>query len=315
MVFERIHQIKVLSNQKRFYTTNDSNQFNPWFITGFADAESTFNILIQPRSDSKTKWRVKAIFAIGLNQKDLAILENIKTWFGVGQTYSSGTKVYYRIESFKDLQVIIYHFDKYPLVTAKKLDYALFKESFNIIKLNQHLTEKGISKLIEIKSSLNKGLSEELKHNFSDIDLLERLEFKFEGIPSPYWIAGFVSGDGSFNIKTTKTRIGKVQLRFAVHLHIREKKVIKGLAQFFDFESGKYIYFTETSVAIQIVNTLDILNIIIPFFDRYNIKGAKELDFIDFKKVAEIINSKDHLTEDGFNKILTIKDNMNLKRK
>jgi len=98
-------------------------------------------------------------------------------------------------------------------------------------------------------------------------------------------------------------------------LHIREKKVIKGLAQFFDFESGKYIYFTETSVAIQIVNTLDILNIIIPFFDRYNIKGAKELDFIDFKKVAEIINSKDHLTEDGFNKILTIKDNMNLKRK
>ena len=57
------------------------------------------------------------------------------------------------------------------------------------------------------------------------------------------------------------------------------------------------------------------MNIIIPFFDRYNIKGAKELDFIDFKKVAEIINSKDHLTEDGFNKILTIKDNMNLKRK
>jgi len=72
------------------------------------------------------------------------------------------------------------------LVTAKKLDYALFKESFNIIKLNEHLTEKGISKLIEIKSALNKGLSDELKHNFSEIDLLERVEFKFEGIPSSY---------------------------------------------------------------------------------------------------------------------------------
>lgn len=315
MGFERNYQIKVLSNQKRLFTTNDSNQLNPWFITGFADAESTFNVLIQPRSDSKTKWRVKAIFAIGLNKKDLAILENIKTCFGVGHIYLSDTKVYYRVEAFKDLQVIIDHFDKYPLVTAKKIDYALFKKSFNIIKLNEHLTEKGISELIEIKSTLNKGLSEKLKHNFSKIDLLERVEFKFEGIPSPYWIAGFVSGDGSFNIKTTKTRTGKVQLRFAVHLHIREQEVIKGLALFFNFDTSKYIYYTEISVAIQIVNTSDILNIIIPFFDKYKIKGAKELDYIDFKKVAEIVNSKSHLTEDGFNRILVIKDNMNLKRK
>lgn len=315
MGLERGYQIKVLSNQKRFYANYGSNQLNPWFITGFADAESTFNILVQPRSDSKTLWRVKAIFAIGLDKKDKAILENIQSWFGVGRLYVSGTKVYYRVESFKDLQVITDHFDKYPLVTAKKLDYVLFKKSFDIIKLNEHLTEQGISKLIEYKSTLNKGLSEKLKNSFSDINLLERVEFKFNGIPSPYWIAGFVSGDGSFNIKTTKTRTGKVQLRFAVHLHIREEQVIKGLAQFFNFEDNKYIYYTDRSVAVQIVNTTDILNIIIPFFDEYQIKGAKELDFIDFKKVAEIVKSKDHLTEDGISKILVIKDNMNLKRK
>lgn len=314
MGFERGYPIKVLSNQRRFYTSYGSNQLNPWFVTGFADAESTFNVLVQPRSDSKTKWRVKAIFAIGLHKKDIAILEDIQTWFGVGRIYNSGTKVYYRVESFKDLQVIIDHFDKYPLVTAKKLDYTLFKQSFDIIKLNEHLTEQGISKLIEYKSSLNKGLSEELRDSFSDLKLLERVEFKFDGIPSPYWIAGFVSGDGSFNIKTTKARVGKVQLRFAVHLHIREAEVIKGLSQFFNFEANKYIYYTDTSVAVQIVNTSDILNIIIPFFNEYQIQGAKELDFVDFKKVAEIVKSKDHLTEDGFNKILVIKDNMNLKR-
>jgi hypothetical protein len=279
MGFERNYQVKVPSNQKRLYTTNDSNQLNSWFITGFADAESTFNILIQPRSDSKTKWRVKAIFAIGLNKKDLAILENIKTWFGVGNIYTSGTKVYYRVESFKDLQVIIDHFDKYPLVTAKKLDYTLFKESFNIIKLNEHLTEKGISKLISIKSLLNKGLSDKLKHNFSEINLLERVEFKFEGIPDSHWIAGFVSGDGSFNIKTSKSRKGKIQLRFAVHLHIREQEVIKGLSKFFNLESDKYIYYILTLVAIQIVNTSNILNKIIPFFDNQRNKRIRFLWF------------------------------------
>ncbi len=80
MGFERNFQIKVLSNQKRLYTNVGSNQLNHWFVTGFADAESTFNILVQPRSDSTTKWRVKAIFAIGLNKKDIVILENIKTF-------------------------------------------------------------------------------------------------------------------------------------------------------------------------------------------------------------------------------------------
>lgn len=315
MGFERNYQIKILSKQKRFYSNIGTNQIDPWFITGFADAESSFNILVQPRSDSKTKWRVKAIFTICLSRKDLAILENIKIWFGIGHIYSSGTKIYYRVESFKDLQVIIDHFDKYPLVTVKKLDYALFKESFNIIKLNEHLTEQGINKLIEIKSTLNKGLSSNLKANFSNIVFKRsRVEFKFNGIPSSYWIAGFVSGDGSFNIKTTKVQTGRVQLRFAVQLHIREDEVIKGLAKFFKFEDNKYIYYTKSSVAFQIVNTSDILNIIIPFFDKYKILGIKELDYIDFKKVAEIIKEKGHLTKEGFNRILVIKQGMNLNR-
>ena len=213
------------------------------------------------------------------------------------------------------MQIIIDYFNKYPLVTAKKLDYDLFEKCFNIIKQNEHLTEKGISKLIELKGSLNKGLSENLRDNFSEINLLERVEFKFDGIPSPYWIAGFVSGDGSFNINTTKDRNRKIQLRFAVNLHIREEQVIKGLAQFFNFEPDSYIYYKYTSVAVQIVNTSDILNIIIPFFDKYQIKGAKQLDFIEFKKVAEIVKHKGHLTEDGLKEILVIKDNMNLKKK
>jgi len=316
MDFEINYPIKVLSKQKRSYT-NGSNKLNPWFVTGFADAESTFNVLIQPRSDSKTKWRVKAIFAIGLHKKDLAILEYMKLWFGVGNVYTSGTKVYYRVESFKDLVVIIDHFDKYPLVTAKCLDYALFKESFNIIKTGEHLTERGLCRLLNIKSILNKGLSDQLKENFANVITFKEKEI-FKGIPNPYWVAGFVSGDGSFNIKTTQTRKGRVQLRFAVTLHIREEQIIKGFAEFFNFELNKNIYYTDKSVAIQIVNTSNILNVIIPFFDTYEIKGAKELDFIDFKKVSNIVKSppgKKHLTEQGFNEILSIKSNMNLNRK
>jgi len=116
------------------------------------------------------------------------------------------------------------------------------------------------------------------------------LEFKFDGIPDPYWVAGFTSGDGSFNIKTTKTRLGKVQLRYSVTLHIREKDVIIGLANYIkalkhehiNEDSVKYVHYTKTSVAIQIVNFSDIVNRIIPFFWKIWVTRAKEIRFLWF---------------------------------
>ena len=112
----------------------------------------------------------------------------------------------------------------------------MFKECFHIIKANEHLTKKGLLKLVEIKSSLNKGLSTDLESKFKVVkQASERPEFKFEGIPDPFWVSGFTSGDGSFNIKTTTTQKNKIQLRYAVTLHNREVDVIKGLAEFILF--------------------------------------------------------------------------------
>jgi len=47
------------------------------------------------------------------------------------------------------------------------------------------LTEEGLQKIVKLKSSLNKGLSEKLKEQF-EFTTNERLEFKFDGIPDPY---------------------------------------------------------------------------------------------------------------------------------
>ena len=53
-----------------------------------------------------------------------------------------------------------------------------------------------------------------------------------------------------------------------------------------------------------------IVNHIIPFFDKYYIKGAKHGDFLDFKSAALIINNKEHLNHDGvgLKKILLLKN-------
>jgi len=105
---------------------------------------------------------------------------------GVGKIHKHGKdSVQYRVESIKELQKIVDHFDKYPLVSAKAVDYLLFKECFNIIKLQEHLTEEGLLKLIGIKASLNLGLPLSLKEAFPKVEERNRPDYTFKGIADP----------------------------------------------------------------------------------------------------------------------------------
>lgn len=116
--------------------------------------------LIQPNTNYKTNWRVKAIFTILLHIKDIVLLENIKNTLGVGKIRirNSIKKVEFVIESFKELQTIIDHFYNYPLVSCKHSDYFFFKQCYEIIKQDKHLTEKGLLQIVALKSSLNQCL-------------------------------------------------------------------------------------------------------------------------------------------------------------
>jgi len=232
--------------------------------------------------------------------------------------------VQYVVESFKELQEIVNHFDKYPLVTAKVSDFLLFKQCFEMIKNREHLTEEGLLKIVTLKSSLNWGISDKLIKAFPFVIPVNRLEYKFKGIPDPFWIAGFTSGDGSFQIRLSKlnTNIGyRVSLLYSFHLHIRDLEVLKGLATYFSSNSKNLIsnkkvgISGDKSVHLQIAKFSDINEKIIPFFDKYPIKGVKSLDFEDFKKVCKLIETKEHLTPLGIKAILDIKLNMNQNRK
>jgi hypothetical protein len=64
----------------------------------------------------------------------------------------------------------------------------------------------------------------------------------------------------------------------------------------------------EKSAQLQISKFVDIVNIIIPFFNKYPILGMKSLDILDFKKACYILKTKKHLTSTSvFNKIIKIK--------
>jgi LAGLIDADG endonuclease len=113
--------------------------------------------------------KVLPIFSIHLHGRDVALLHLIKSYFGVGtiRTNKRTGSCLYSVRSLTDLtNVIIPHFDKYPLLTQKRADFILFKSIVQLTNNDEHLTE-GIGKIVSIKASMNKGINISVFKNFS----------------------------------------------------------------------------------------------------------------------------------------------------
>jgi hypothetical protein len=149
---------------------DDYHTLNPYYVTGFTDAEGCFLINIQKRSDLILGYSVSLSFKIKLHSKDKELLDKISNFFNVGKIYiRKDGYIEYIVNSIKDIEVIIDHFNNYPLITQKLYDYKIFKSVFEHIKNKNHLTTKGFNEILSLKASFNNGLTEELKIVFPNI--------------------------------------------------------------------------------------------------------------------------------------------------
>nr|ATI20534.1 hypothetical protein [Juglanconis juglandina] len=101
-------------------------------------------------------------FRIELHSRDTLLLRKIQSYFGLGiiSERLSLNKVVYSVQSYKDIiNVIIPHFDQYPLVTQKKADYLLFKQAINLLNLKAKSNIEGFRSILSLKASMNSGLS------------------------------------------------------------------------------------------------------------------------------------------------------------
>ena len=101
-------------------------------------------------------------FRIDLHSRDLFLIRKLQPFFGVGtiNQYESKNSVVYSVQSLRDIiNVIVPHFDQYPLITQKKADYLLFKQGIELLNLKARSDIEGIRKIVSIKASMNWGLS------------------------------------------------------------------------------------------------------------------------------------------------------------
>lgn len=221
----------------------------------------------------------------------------------------------YRVSSLKNLQIIIDHFDNYPLISQKRADYLLFKQAIAIIKNKEHLSMEGIIKLVEIKATLNWGLSDKFKESFPTAKAIIRPSIKYNTsnikIKNLNWIRGFTDAEGSFQVIIQNNK--NVSLRFSLTQHIKDEKLLKDIITYLN--CGRYYKSPKRNEGQYLITVFsDINDKLIPFLNEYPLLGTKQYDYLDFVQIAELIKSKAHLTDEGLKKIKLIQSNMNKKR-
>jgi hypothetical protein len=193
--------------------------------------------------------------------------------------------------------VIINPFEKFPLITQKWADYQLFKQAVELIKCKKHLTIEGLHKIVSIRATINKGLTEKLKSAFPSIlpvprPKVEGQEIKGWGPPrvprpptccaDPNWFAGFIDGEACFSVDIWKSKthqIGFVVLvRFIISQHSRDYHLMNSLIKYLNC-GILYVGAKGSIVQFKVTKFADITEKIIPFFDKYPLVGAKRKDF------------------------------------
>jgi hypothetical protein len=123
------------------------------------------------------------------------------------------------------------------------------------------------------------------------------------------WIVGFVDGEGCFHIGISQHKTLKFNFQvlpeFVVVQHERDVKLLYNIKSFFGCGVVRKNHGDRMCYRVCDLNHLS--KIIIPFFEKHQLKSLKKVDFLKFRKVIRLMEKKEHFTPEGLIKIQKIK--------
>lgn len=224
------------------------------------------------------------------------------------------------VTNLKDCLIIREHFIKFPLLTYKLVHFNLWSKVLDLMLAKEHLSLKGLLKIIALKAHFAGGLSEKLQNAFPNYKPIKCSDFKpnLKKI-NIHWIAGFINADGGFGIYLSKPKAneakfsGGLRIKICITQNNRSLIVLKQINQFlgvgYIVDAGKFR--NASDFKIQSINGV---NSFIEQFKEAKLLGAKALDYKAFCKAITLINKKAHLNKEGVDLISSIAKGMNSKR-
>ena len=131
----------------------------------------------------------------------------------------------------------------------------------------------------------------------------------------PWYVTGLAEGEGCFCVSFAVRQKLKTGLEarpsFSLSLNERDRELLEDLQAFFgcgwirESKSDRTFKYEARSVA-------DLLDRIIPHFERFPLRGSKARSFDGFSRICRMIGQGDHLTRSGLEEIVATAYEMNL---
>lgn len=127
-----------------------------------------------------------------------------------------------------------------------------------------------------------------------------------------WYIAGFVDGDGSFNVSFRRRNDYRQPWKVSLCLNVSQKDraILAWLKR--HLGCGTIRYRSDGVWFYEVNNFNAICDTIIPFFEQFSFfSEKKKKEFSKFKQIAELVKHGAHRTAEGIRRILELRKDMN----
>lgn len=279
----------------------DRDAFAGW-LSGFTDGEGCFQL--QHTKGYGGRYP-SARFDLAVRRDDSDIVRDIRDFLGVGyfvQDVNAGRDMArFRVTKTADLvDVIVPHFDAYPMFAKKRLDYAVWREAVLLIAKARVRRGKprdaakwtaadlaAFERLYEAQRS-HKRLAVDAGTPIVATSLHQQREFFGR------WLAGFADAEGCFWAGMQGKGRGCPSVGFAIGLRGDDGPVLEairdhlGVGRIHSVEQvAKSGNVTRKSV-YSVYSVADLVASVVPAFEAYPLRAKKKSDFALWKSAVAL---------------------------
>ena len=138
----------------------NTGQYLAPYISGYADGEGCFTVSIAPREKILVRWEVRPSFSVSQNRDRAEVLIRLEDYFGCGSIRPdrSDRTLKWETRRLEDLLGrVIPHFERYPLLSSKRLDFEAFASICRMMEESAHLSRDGLREIARLAHSMNVG--------------------------------------------------------------------------------------------------------------------------------------------------------------
>ena len=138
---------------------HQQESLSPEWVVGFVDGEGCFFVGVNRQPTMKVGWQVLPEFRVVQHERDVALLEQLREFFGCGRiTTNHGDRQELRIRGLRELsERVVPFFEMHPLRTVKRASFDCFAEVIRLMQRGEHLTLEGLTQIRELAGRMNRG--------------------------------------------------------------------------------------------------------------------------------------------------------------